>query len=308
VTTSATPVEPVATLPFPVDELADHPDGLTYTTYTAADDPAVLCDTAFWVPPYLEPVDFRAILPTMPRLRVVQAQSAGTEHIAPFLPASVELCNARGVHDAATAEFTVALILASLRQLPRFIRAQRARTWDADNTGRSLADSTVLIVGYGSIGRAVGRRLAPFECQVIGVSRRGDDDCLPISRLPEQLPLADVVIVLTPLSKATRHLVDSAFLASMKEGALLVNMSRGGVVDQQALIREAASGRLHAALDVTDPEPLPSDHPLWALDNVIISPHVGGGTTAMGPRVRALVQRQLEAFAHGKPLDNVVTR
>jgi len=296
----------VVTLPFSPEDLPGRPLELAYNTYRAGDPFDALAGTTFWLTPYLDQVDYAATLPRMRHLEVVHAQSAGTEHLGRHLMPSTTLCSARGVHDAATAEFAVALILASLRQIPRFVAAQAESRWDNDNDGVSLADRRVLIIGHGSIGRALGRRLSAFECVVVGLSRSGGDDSLPLSELPAQLILADVIVLLTPLTPDTQHLVDDDFLARMKDGALLVNMARGGIVDTEALLRAVGGGRLHAALDVTDPEPLPRGHPLWTARNVLITPHAGGGTSAMGPRIRSLVERQLKAYAAGDPLENVV--
>jgi phosphoglycerate dehydrogenase-like enzyme len=170
----------------------------------------------------------------------------------------------------------------------------------------SLADRTVLILGYGSIGEALERRLNVFECDVIRVARRARAGVHPISELPELLPRADVVVLLTPATEETRGMVDAKFLARLKDGALLVNVARGVVVDTDALLAELSTGRIRAALDVTDPEPLPAGHPLWTAPNVLINPHRGGASTAFAPRVARLVRAQLERYVRGEPLINVV--
>jgi phosphoglycerate dehydrogenase-like enzyme len=217
----------------------------------------------------------------------------------------VTLCNARGVHDASTAELAVALILASLRGLPEYVRQAQTGRWRS-GMRPALADRQVLVVGHGSIGAALERRLEGFECDVVRVARRAREGVHDWEQLPRLLPAADVVVLLVPLNDETRHLVDTAVLARMKDGALLVNVARGPVVDTRALVAECASGRLSAALDVTDPEPLPAAHPLWRTPGVLISPHVGGATTAMQPRVIRLIREQLGRFAAGEPLLNVV--
>ena len=165
----------------------------------------------------------------------------------------------------------------------------------------------MLIVGYGSIGAAVERRLAGFEVEISRVARSARPGVRPVSDIAEMLPRADVVILTTPLTAETEGLVDRDFLARMADGALLVNVSRGRVVDSEALLAELNAGRLHAALDVTEPEPLPSDHPLWCAPNVLISPHVGGLTAALAPRARRLLVDQLRRHVAGEPLANVVT-
>jgi phosphoglycerate dehydrogenase-like enzyme len=244
----------------------------------------------------------------MPALKVVQLQTAGFENVLPHLADRVTLCNARGVHDASTAELAVGLILASYRRLPRAVRNQEKQVWPAsyDEIDDSLADRTVLILGYGSIGEALERRLSGFECEIIRVARRERDGVEPISRLPELLPRADVVVLLTPATAETRGMVDAKFLAQLKDGALLVNVARGVVVDTDALLAELSTGRISAAVDVTEPEPLPAGHPLWSAPNVLINPHRGGASTAFAPRVARLVRAQLERYAAGEPLINVV--
>jgi phosphoglycerate dehydrogenase-like enzyme len=247
-----------------------------------------------------------------PHTEVVQLLSAGYDDALPHLPPGVALANAAGVHDASTAELAVGLALAALRGLPEFGRAQDQGRWLPLEIRPALADRRVLVLGYGSIGRAVAARLAPFEVQLTAVASRarGGDDLVPavhgVDELADLLPRQDVVIVVVPLVPATTRLVDAAFLARLPDGALLVNVARGGVVDTEALLRETGSGRLLAALDVTDPEPLPPGHPLWASPGVLISPHVGGATTAFRPRAVRLLQDQLGAYAAGRPLRNVV--
>ena len=171
---------------------------------------------------------------------------------------------------------------------------------------QSLADKTVLIVGYGSIGAAVETRLRPFECDVLRVARRARDGVAGFGELPTLVEWADVVVLTVPLTDQTRGLVDAAFLARMRDGAVLVNVSRGPVVDTDALLAELFARRIGAALDVTDPEPPPADHPLWSAPNLILTPHVGGNTSAFRPRAVRLMTAQLERFARGEPLANVV--
>jgi phosphoglycerate dehydrogenase-like enzyme len=245
------------------------------------------------------------VMAQMPSLEVVQTLTAGYEHVLPYLPEGVTLCNARGVHDASTAELAVALTLASLRGIPEFVRAQERHEW-SPGMYESLADRTVLIVGYGSVGAALERRLVPFECDILRVARTERDGVAPIAELEALLPRADVVILTVPLTDETRGMMNPARLGAMRDGSLLVNVARGPVVDTEALIAELASGRLRAALDVTDPEPLPPGHPLWAAPGVLISPHVGGASSAFEPRARRLVYDQLGRYAVGEPLSNVV--
>ncbi|MFI2508572.1 2-hydroxyacid dehydrogenase [Streptomyces sp. NPDC018972] len=302
-------------LPIPPDEIEGLPEGPHYRFWDGAEEfPADPADCAFYVVPYMKPAGIGVRpMPLMRSVRVVQTLSAGTDHVEPGLkdlPAGVRLCNARGVHEASTAELTLALILASLRGIPDFVRAQDKGEWRG-GFRPALADKNVLIVGYGSIGAAIEDRLVPFElARVARVARsartteRGPVH--PLTELPALLPEADVVVLSTPLTEATRHLVDAAFLARMKDGALLVNVARGGVVDTKALLTEVESGRITAALDVTDPEPLPSEHPLWRAPGVLISPHVGGPTSAFRPRAERLLVDQLRRYLNREELGNVI--
>jgi len=268
--------------------------------------PATTGEVDFYVVPYSFSMASLELAREMESLRVLQLLTAGYEHVLPYVPDGVTLCNARGVHDASTAELALALMLSSLRGIPDFVRAQQQGRWvHADYP--ALADRTVLILGYGSIGEAIEQRLVPFEVNVIRVASRARPDGVHgADELPSLLPQADVVVVITPLTPATRHLVDGPFLAAMRDGALLVNVSRGGVVDTDALLLELQGGRLRAALDVTDPEPLPEDHPLWTAPGVLISPHVGGNSSAFLPRAARLVRMQVAKFIAGEPVDNVV--
>lgn len=293
--------------------------GVAITPFRDVDVPGVdvrvfeggtdLPDGADEVELYVLPYDFALPhlehIARMPKLRTVQTLTAGYDHVLPYLPAGVGLCNARGVHDASTAELVVGLMIASLRGIDDFARAQPSGQW-LFGPRPSLADKTVLIVGYGSIGHALERRLAGFEVDVVRVARRPRDGVRTMAELPELLPRADVVVLLVPLTAETERLADAGFLARMRDGALLVNVARGKVVDTDALLAELESGRLRAALDVTEPEPLPAQHPLWRAPGCLISPHVGGATSAFLPRARRLVVEQLTRFAAGEPLANVV--
>ncbi|TDW83525.1 2-hydroxyacid dehydrogenase [Kribbella sp. VKM Ac-2566] len=284
------------------------PKGYDVDYYSGAERPRSLDEVEFYVPSYMGGGDVFDVIREMPALKVVQLQTAGFEHAQSRIADGVTLCNARGVHDASTAELAVGLILASYRNLPRAVRDQEQQIWpdSYDEVDDSLADRTVLILGYGAIGEALERRLTGFECDVIRVARRARDGVHPTSDLPELLPRADVVVLLTPATPETERMVDAKFLASMKDGALLVNVARGVVVDTDALLTELGTRRIRAALDVTDPEPLPAGHPLWSAPNVLINPHRGGASTAFAPRVARLVRAQLERYASGEPLINVV--
>ncbi|MEV2196469.1 2-hydroxyacid dehydrogenase [Streptomyces phaeochromogenes] len=302
-------------LPFHPDELDGLPDGPNYLYWNGEQDyPADPADCSFYVVPYMKGGDVSVRpLAEMTSVQVVQTLSAGIDHVQPglqLLPGGVQLCNARGVHDASTAELTLTLILSSLRGIPDFVRGQDSEEWRS-GFRPALADKSVLIVGYGAVGSAIEDRLVPFElARVARVARSARETARgpvhPITALPELLPEADVVVLITPLTEQTKGLAGADFLARMKDGALLVNVSRGGVVDTKALLAELESGRITAALDVTDPEPLPPGHPLWHAPGVLISPHVGGPTSAFFPRAKRLLGDQLNRFVNREPLRNVV--
>lgn len=240
-------------------------------------------------------------------LRVVQTVSAGTEWIEDRVPPWATLCNARGAHDVPVAEWVVAALLGAGTQL---LRAARERTW-WDGEVDELQGSTVLVVGFGSIGRAVRDRLVPFGVTVVGVARTAREEdgsrVHAVDELPDLLPRADAVVVLAPLTDATRGMVDAAFLARMRDGALFVNAGRGALTDTDALLAEASTARLRIVLDVVDPEPLPGDHPLWSAPGVLaITPHLAGGSPESFERVAELTAEQLRRMLAGEPLLNVV--
>ena len=258
-------------------------------------------DAAAFVMPDWEDRETIQALPSLDRLRVVQVLSAGTDWVESRVPAWATLCNARGERDASVAEWVVGALLGdSYGQLA----AARTRRW-SDATPRELRGQTVLIVGFGSIGRAVERRLQPFGVAVIGVARHARDGVHATGELPALVGRADAVVVLAPLTPETRGMFDAALLARMRDGALLVNAGRGGVVDTAALAAELESGRLRAVLDVVDPEPLPDEHPLW--DTAIaITPHNAGDTVAAEARAVRFAAEQLARYARGEALRNVV--
>jgi phosphoglycerate dehydrogenase-like enzyme len=242
-----------------------------------------------------------AALPELERLRVVQVLSAGTDWIDSRVPPWSTLCNARGTRDAAVAEWVVGALLGDAYGQ---FTAARARRW-SDAMPRELQGAHVLIVGFGSIGRAVERRLEPFGVTVTGVASRAREGVHGTDELPALVGDADAVVVLTPLTPETRGLFDAALLARMRDGALFVNAGRGATVDTDALLAELESGRLRAALDVVDPEPLPDDHPLWDAA-LAITPHNAGDTEAADERAVRFGAEQLARFARGERLENVV--
>jgi phosphoglycerate dehydrogenase-like enzyme len=245
------------------------------------------------------------VLDALPRLQLVQLMSAGAEKFIGRLPERVTLCNARGAHTPATAEWTVTAMLAAQRGIPHFTREQDAGRW-SPRTEHSVVGARVLMVGAGDIGRTVGRMLAGFDVHLTWVARTARDGVHAFGELPELLPHADVVVLLVPVTPETTGLVDAAFLAAMKDDALLVNAARGVVVDTDALLAELRSGRLRAAADVTEPEPLPAGHPLWSASNLLLTPHVAGAVPDTNARAAAAVTEQLQRVLAGQPLQNVV--
>ncbi|WP_424211629.1 2-hydroxyacid dehydrogenase [Streptomyces sp. BI20] len=306
---------PEVWLPYPAAEVPGLPAGFAYRTWDGEPEfPADPADCVFYVTPYMKsPETTLRPVAGMSRLSVIQTLTAGVDHVRDGLGdvhAGVRLCNARGVHEASTAELALLLTLAALRELPELVRGQDREEWRGGFYG-ALADRTVLIVGYGAIGEAIEERLRPFECaEVLRVARSARTGAHgpvhALADLPDLLPRADVVILSTPLTEATRGLADARFLAAMRDGALLVNVARGPVADTGALLAELGSGRLRAALDVTDPEPLPPGHPLWSAPGVLITPHVGGSSSAFEPRAKRLIARQLTRFAEGLEPEHVV--
>lgn len=300
--------DPLVWLPFDPADLGEVPTGLRYEQVdpTEHEVPDSVDEVEFYVPPYQLGPRGGEVLEQMSRLRVVQTLTAGVDNLRGAIPDGVTLCNGRGIHDASTAELAVALTLASLRDLPRFVRRQDLREW-APTWRASVADKTVIVIGAGAIGEAIQARLAPFEATVHMVARSAREGVHAIDELPDLLPDADVVILVVPLTDATRGLVDADFLARMKQGALLVNVARGAVVDTDALLDALHAKRVRAALDVFDTEPLPPESRLWDAPGVLITPHVGGLSSAMWPRAHRVVREQLTRFAAGEPLHSQMT-
>src|SRR6478752_6857029 len=259
------------------------------------------------VAPFLATDELVEALRGMPQLRLVQLLTAGAEAWIGRLPDGVALSDGRGAHGGATAEWIVAALLAVYRHLPRFTAAQADGRWDYHVT-EELAAKRVLIVGAGDVAEQTVARLAPFEATATLVGRRARDGVHPVDEVAELLPHHDACVVVVPLTDATRGLVDAAFLAAMPDGSVLVNAARGPVVDTAALLAELTSGRLRAALDVTDPEPLPAGHPLWSAPGLLLTPHVGGEVPQTGARAAAAVTAQVGRVLAGEPLANVVDR
>ena len=264
-----------------------------------------LSEVTFYVPTYLGGRPALELTKKMPNLKVLQVPNAGYDDAMEFLRPGITLCNGRGIHDDSTAELAVGLTIASLRGFATFVRDQDKGEWVNKNYD-SINDRKIGIVGFGSIGSTIARMLSGFSVEIVAFTQSGRDNTIAISDLDKHLPTLDVVILILPLTKESKHLFDARRLALMKDGALLVNVARGPIVDTDALVKELNSGRLKAGLDVTDPEPLPKGHPLWSAKGVLISPHVGGNSSAFEKRARRLIESQLNLLAQGKPLNNVI--
>ena len=289
------------------EDLAPLPAGVEVVVWPM-DGPAPRERFDLVVPPYLS---MTAVLARLEGVEVglVQSQSIGYDGVIQHLPAGLRFANAASVHETSTAELAIGLAIAAQRRLDKFAVDTAAGRW-APVFADSLADRRVLLLGYGGVGKAVAARLAPFEVDLTVVaSRARDEDGMPVhgvSELPALLPSAEIVILTLPGGEETRGIVDDAFLSALPDGALVINVGRGSLVDTDALVDHVRRGRLRAALDVTDPEPLPDSHPLWGLPGVLIAPHVGGASSAMHPRIARLVRTQIERLAAGLDPLNVV--
>ncbi len=299
----------VVSLPTPdaVDFVGALPAGVEVVIWDGTGSPPAGADRIeLFVGRYDAPPPPAAALAGLPDLRVVQLVSAGVDAWLPVVPAGVLLCNGRGVHGASTAELAVAGLLAVLRELPRFVAAQQAGRWERADTEGSTG-RRALVIGAGDIGGRVAAALRAFDADVTLVARTARDGVRAMAELPSLLPEHDIVVLAVPLTSETRGLVDAAFLGALPDGAVVVNIARGPIVDTEALLSELAARRLHAFLDVTDPEPLPAGHPLWSAPNLLLTPHVGGGTRGWQQRAYQLVREQVLRFAAGEPLLNVVS-
>ncbi|WP_410635919.1 2-hydroxyacid dehydrogenase [Amycolatopsis sp. cmx-4-83] len=284
------------------------PEGVEAAYYDGGEAvPDGLADVEFYVLPYDRGPEPPKLIKDLPALRVVQSLSAGVEALVPLLPPGVRLANGRGLHDLSVAEHALALIHAAQRDLPRWFAQQARGEWVREHT-RSLADSRVLLIGHGSIGQAIERQLVAAEAVVTRVAShpRPDEDVHGVAELPELLPHADIVVLILPDTPATRGLVGRAELAALPDDALVVNVGRGTAIDTDALVAETRTGRLRAGLDVTDPEPLPADHPLWTVAGVVITPHIAGGSASFYPRAKTLAAEQLRRYVQGEELLNLV--
>jgi phosphoglycerate dehydrogenase-like enzyme len=288
-----------------VQALADWPD-LLPVRYDARQEPTAEQQTAAVMVTGVSEVEPEiAFMRRLPQLRLLQTLNAGFDQWVGHLPPGVALSNARGAHGRSTAEWTVAVLLAHYRDLPRFATAQSQRRWDHHTTA-SLDGKRVAIVGAGDIGTHLQRMLAPFGCRLTVVGRRRRADVVTMDDFRAVAAEQDVVILVVPVTRETRGLVDASFLEGMKDGAVLVNPGRGSLVVTDALLRETETGRLRAILDVTDPEPLPADHPLWSSPGVTITPHVAGNTEGAMERAWTTAVQQIGMYARGEAPTNLV--
>ena len=259
--------------------------------------------------PYLNSGPTIELLDDLPNLNLVITQTTGYDPVAHLPDRGIAVATASGVHTGGTAELALALTLASLRGIDDAVRSQSARIWD-HHRYRSLQDRRVMIIGVGEIGSAIADRFEPFEVDLTRVASTARTDKRGVvhgaNELPKLLPHTDVVVLITPLTESTNKLVNAEFLAQLPDNALIVNVARGKVVDTDALVAELSTGRLHAALDVMDPEPLPKNHPLWGTPNTLLTPHVGGDTSAFEPRVVQILTEQVRRLNDGEPPLNLI--
>jgi phosphoglycerate dehydrogenase-like enzyme len=241
----------------------------------------------------------------LPDLRLIQTLNAGYEQWLPVLPAGVMLSNGRGAHGGSSAEWVVAALLFIYRDLGLFHEQQSEGVWRRKDTD-TLIGKRVVVLGAGDLAVNLAARLAPFETDVALVGRHARPGVHAMADVDGLLPHADAVVVLLPETDATHHIVDAAFLARLRDGTIVVNAGRGGLVDTDALVAELTSGRLRAALDVTDPEPLPAGHPLWSAPGLLLTPHVAGSTAGAWDRAWAVALRQIEVYAGGGLPPNLV--
>jgi phosphoglycerate dehydrogenase-like enzyme len=272
----------------------------------SGEPPPQFTDVEFWVPPYLAVLPDAATIARAGRLQVIQVLSAGVEPWLDRVPDGVTLCSGRGIHGSTTAELAVAGLLAVRRELPRFVDAQRAHEWEQQPRTGSLVEAPVLVLGAGDIGSRVATALRAFDAEVAVVARHARPGVHGMDELTELLPTQQALVVCVPNTPQTRGLVSAEVLAALPDGAIVVNVARGQIVDQDALLAELGARRLYAFVDVTDPEPLPADHPLWDAPNLLLTPHVGGGTIGWERRAYRLAGQQVRRWLNREQLHNVV--
>jgi phosphoglycerate dehydrogenase-like enzyme len=294
-----------------LEALHPAPDALRLVAWDLRGEPVGVerSDIDAVILPYIDAGSVLASLSSLPNLKLVQTQTTGYDGVREAVGPGVAVATASGVHAAATAELAIGLMLASLRGIDVAARDQRQAIWRPERR-LSLADRRVLLVGVGGIGAEIAKRLEPFEVELtrVGSSARDDEHghVYGADELATLAASAEVVVVITPLTNATHHLIDATVLAALPDGALVVNVARGAVVDSAALTAEVVSGRLKCAIDVFDPEPIPTGHPLWAAENALITPHIGGNTSAFEPRIKRLMREQLAILQAGGTPKNLV--
>jgi phosphoglycerate dehydrogenase-like enzyme len=290
------------------------------------DDPSADIALDVWIAAMSSSISRRQ-WPRLKGVKLVQAVTAGVDGLLEFLPVGPTLCDARGVHDIATAEWAVTAVLAMQKNLPFFVHLQDRADWWAKGEAEAIclmspetvrneeapaliqeiAGARILIVGYGAIGQAIEARLAPFGPSFLRVARTVRAGVFPVCSLDGLLPLADIIVVITPLTSETRHLIDARRLSLIRPGALLVNAGRGAVVDTDALLEALNARKIRAAIDVVDPEPLPLQHPLWKAPNLLITPHIATDTSLYVKRAFVFVSQQLHRYVRGEEVLNVVS-
>ena len=264
-----------------------------------------LSEITFFVPKYMSGKDGLRPTARMTNLKTLHLLMAGYEEALEFVKPGVQLCNGRGVHNASTAELAVGLAIASRRGFNDFIQAQDRDEW-LHQSYPTLNDSKIAIVGYGSIGKTLEKYLSVYDVSITGYTRSGSDGSKKLSEFDADLSSFDIIFLILPLNPESNKFFDADRLAKMKDGALIVNVARGPIIDTDALVAELNSRRIYAALDVTDPEPLPVGHPLWSAPQCIITPHVGGDSAAFESRGKRLIEEQLKRLAAGESLLNIV--
>jgi phosphoglycerate dehydrogenase-like enzyme len=264
-----------------------------------------LSKISLYVPKYMGGAKALSYTEKMHSLQLLQLLMAGYEDALSYMKDGQKLANARGVHDFSTAELAISMMLAHFKNHKEFADNQKNSHWNHKTAG-SLYGKNIAIIGAGSIGSKLAGMLSVFETTTQLYASYARDNIKAIDDLHKDVTTFDCIVVIVPLTDKTRNLIDEKILSAMKTGSLLVNVARGPVVNSDELIAELRKGRISAALDVTDPEPLPADHPLWKLSNCQIIPHVGGDSEAFEPQARKFLEQQFKDISEGKPLYNEI--
>ncbi len=292
-----------------------------------SDHPDHIIEIDVWIPDFF-PSRASRQWPHLRGVRLVLSMIAGVEWLPALVGPEVTISNAHGAHNVPTAEWVLTAILAVLKQFPFYLEVQHAQQWKrrfeasahyAAITGdtrpvyppvmlEELTGKSVLLVGYGAIGKEIERMLTPFRVDLVRVARsaRLEPKVHTVSELDNLLPNAEIVILILPITPQTHGLFGKRQLRLMRQGALLVNAARGPIVDTDGLVAALQDGRLRAALDVTDPEPLPPGHPLWSCPNLLLTPHIAAASPQCTPNAVRVVAEELRRYLRGEPLRNVV--